>query len=154
MHVDLLQWLRVDPELKTALAVMPGEDWPLIYWVGLPRNAKNVFPAMTMTGVSRVPQRSQKSEGVGDLIPRRVQFDIYSDDPMTAREVMDRLLVKFDFKRHPVTGDPRITYGETVFCKIISDSDRDMPITQGDGDGVDIFHISGDFIIWHRPVAG
>lgn len=160
MHSDLLQWCRADIRLRDALAstaddVDEGDEWwPLIYWVALPRNAKKRFPAMTLTGISRDNQADQKSEGNGELIGHRIQVDIYSDDPLSARTAMDAVLHKFDLPLNKYKGTTRVTYGSTVFCKILFDSERDMPVTQADGNGVDIFHISGDFIIWHRPLVG
>lgn len=146
---DLMDWLRADEEMIELHGSF--EDHPIIYWLKRPRDAKNTFPATVMRQIS--PGAILDQKGTDALAAPRIQFDIYSSGvPETARAIVNRLIKMMDIKKDPATGWPGITVGKTHFSSAILEGFRDMPVGEL-SDGVDIFHISCDFIIWHRPAA-
>lgn len=149
MQTDLMNWLRGDAELAEACAKL--EDVPVIHWVKTPRDAAHLFPRIVMKQVS--PGQIKDQKGADALSGPRIQFDIYSSGAvLPARIVANRLIKMLDIKKDVATGWPGFTQGATHFPNTVLESDRDMAVTELE-DGVDIFHISCDFIIWNRPAG-
>lgn len=146
MRKDLQDFLRADNPLTECLA--EHKDHSLIYWVSFPRGAATKYPGITLSVVSPTPRHDQK--GILELTETRVQVDAWAKGNLQkAIDAMKAVEVRLDIKTN--AGGQPLTVGQTVFERIYAEGARDMPVVEN-SDGVDIYHITGDFVIWHRQL--
>ena len=146
MRHALQTLLRQDEKLSECLATHKGHS--LLYWVSSPRKAAGKFPSAVLSVVSPLPIYDQK--GKASFSSTRVQVDIYAlGNLQKAADAMTRveeLLGAIQTR----AGQAPLKVLDTAFERVEVEGARDMPVTPNP-DGVDIYHISGDFVIWHRP---
>lgn len=142
-EADLLKMLRDDAPLGEILASF--ENRTLVDWVRHPRPAAALYPKLRMIKIS--PGEVLDQKGTDALSSPRVQFDFFSDDPLTNRQAFNRVLaIMTGLKAEPKT------VGATKFQAAYRETDRDIQADE-DANGVDIYHLTGDFIIWNTATT-